>query len=183
MHTNILECMGNTPLVKLRRLTADLSGEILLKLEYFSPGHSKKDRVALAIVEDAERGGKINKGCSIVEVTSGTLVSPLCWCARLREIVFIAEMSKGNSIERARMMGAFGGEVILVDQSPESRPGCASKEDLRLGKMEAARISEERNALFGRPVNNPAKRMAHELQTADEILKQTGVESTHFLIS
>ena len=142
MQKNMLDLIGNTPLVTFDNLTKDYSGKIFGKLEFWSPGLSKKDRVALQVIDDAERNGLLNSGQYIVELTSGNMGTGLAIVCRLKGYKFIAVMSKGNSIERAKMMRAFGAEVVLVDQMPGSIPGQVSGKDLELVEAEAQRITK-----------------------------------------
>src|SRR6185503_13044736 len=120
---SVLGAIGNTPLVDLSRITRGLKGRILAKLEYLNPGFSKKDRIALQMIEEAEADGVLKPGQTVVELTSGNTGTGLSIVCTVKGYPFIAVMSKGNSTERARMMKAFGAEVLLVDQLPGSLPG------------------------------------------------------------
>ena len=119
MLSSTIEAIGHTPLVELSRITKGLDGRILAKLEYLNPSMSKKDRIARQIIEDAEANGRLHPGQTVVELTSGNTGTGLAMVCAAKGYPFIAVMSKGNSEERARMMRAFGAEVILVDQLPE----------------------------------------------------------------
>ncbi|HET7103875.1 MAG TPA: pyridoxal-phosphate dependent enzyme, partial [Terracidiphilus sp.] len=118
-----VEAIGNTPLVRLDRLTAacGVEGVILAKLDYLNPGFSKKDRTARSIIEAAEREGVLRPGQTVLELTSGNMGTGLAIICRVKGYPFVAVMSKGNSEERARMMRALGAEVVLVNQLPHSR--------------------------------------------------------------
>ena len=98
--------IGHTPLVELSRITADIDGRILMKLEYLNPGASKKDRAALCIVEEAERSGELQPGQTVLELTSGNMGTGLAIVCAVRGYPFVAVMSAGNSPERAAMMRA-----------------------------------------------------------------------------
>src|SRR5689334_25119614 len=98
-------------------------GRLLAKLEYLNPGHSKKDRIARQMIEDAEADGALSAGQTVVELTSGNTGTGLAIVCAVKGYRFVAVMSRGNSEERARMMRALGAEVVLVEQAPESRPG------------------------------------------------------------
>ena len=111
----IHEAIGHTPMVELSRLSQGLGGKILAKLEYLNPGFSKKDRAALRIIEQAEASGSLSRGQTVVELTSGNMGTGLAMVSAVKGYPFVAVMSKGNSIERARMMQALGAEVVLVD--------------------------------------------------------------------
>src|SRR5512135_3501580 len=143
---SVVEAIGDTPLVELSRLARGLDGRILAKLEYLNPGFSKKDRIARQMIEEAEASGVLQPGQTVVELTSGNTGTGLSIVCAVKGYPFVAVMSKGNSTERARMMKAFGAEVILVDQLPESKPGQVSGGDLELVEREAQRIVEERRA-------------------------------------
>jgi len=171
---SMLAAIGNTPLVKLERLTAGLSGTIYAKLEFFSPGLSKKDRVALQIIEDAERSGRLTKGQPVVELTSGNMGTGLAIVCRLKGYPFIAVMSRGNSIERAQMMRAFGAEVVLVDQMPDSVPGQVSGKDLECVEREARRLTQAHGAFRADQFNNPSTMDAGEKGIVPEIIAQLG---------
>ena len=141
-----VEAIGNTPLVELSRITRDVDGRILAKMDYLNPGLSKKDRIARQMIEDAEAAGDLQPGQTVVELTSGNTGTGLAIVCGVNGYPFVAVMSRGNSMERARMMAALGAEVVLVDQLPDSEPGQVSGGDLALVEEAAQRITEERNA-------------------------------------
>ncbi len=171
--SSVLEAIGNTPLVELSRITRDINGRILAKLEYLNPGLSKKDRIGLQMIEEAETDGKLKPGQTVVELTSGNTGTGLSIVCAVKGYPFVAVMSRGNSTERARMMRAFGAEVILIDQLPGSKPGQVSGGDLALVEQAAQRITTERNAFRADQFNLPGSSRAHYLHTAPEILKQS----------
>ncbi|MFA5027389.1 MAG: cysteine synthase family protein [Candidatus Methylomirabilota bacterium] len=169
-----LEAIGETPLVELARIGRGLCGRILAKLEYLNPGYSKKDRIALQIIEDAEREGQLSPGQPVVELTSGNTGTGLAIVCGLKGYPFVAVMSRGNSVERARMMRALGAEVVLVDQCPGSPPGQVSGDDLELVEREARRIVRERSAFRADQFHLRGNLRAHLLHTGPEILRQSG---------
>jgi cysteine synthase A len=171
---SVLDAIGNTPLVELSRITRGLEGRILAKLEYLNPGFSKKDRIALQMIEEAEAEGKLGPGQTVVELTSGNTGTGLSIVCAVKGYPFVAVMSKGNSMERARMMKALGAEVILIDQLPDSKPGQVSGGDLALVEEAAQRITKERNAFRADQFHLQSSSRAHYLHTAPEILKQAG---------
>ena len=171
---SMLDTIGNTPLVELARLTAGLAGTIYAKLEFFSPGLSKKDRVARQIIEDAERDGRLAKGQPVVELTSGNMGTGLAIVCRLKGYPFIAVMSRGNSIERAQMMRAFGARVVLVDQCADSIPGQVSGRDLERVEVEARRLTREHGAFRADQFNNPSTMLAGDAGIGREIIAQLG---------
>src|SRR5580698_2776517 len=141
-----IETIGATPLVELSRFTRGMSGRLLVKLEFLNPGGSKKDRIARQIIEDAEMDGTLQPGQPVVELTSGNTGTGLAIVCGVKGYPFVAVMSKGNSVERARMMRALGAEVVLVDQARGSQPGQVSGGDLERVEQEARRIVLERKA-------------------------------------
>ncbi len=169
---SILDSIGQTPLVDLSRLTRGVDGRILAKLEYLNPGYSKKDRIALQMIEEAETRGELHPGQSVVELTSGNTGTGLAIVCAVKGYHFVAVMSKGNSMERARMMEALGAEVVLVDQLPDSIPGQVSGGDLALVEQETQRIVEERQAFRADQFHLESNARAHYLHTGPEILQQ-----------
>ncbi len=153
-------------------MTRGLSGRILAKLEYLNPGFSKKDRIALQMIEEAEAQGKLKPGQTVVELTSGNTGTGLSIVCAVKRYPFVAVMSKGNSMERARMMRAFGAEVILIDQLPNSKPGQVSGGDLALVEEAAQRIASERTAFRADQFHLESSSRGHSLHTAPEILRQ-----------
>jgi cysteine synthase A len=175
-----IDAIGNTPLVALDRLCADLDGRILAKLEFMNPGFSKKDRAARSIVEQAEESGELEPGQTVVELTSGNMGTGLAIVCAIRGYPFVAVMSRGNSIERARMMAALGAEVVLVDQAPASIPGQVSGADLARVEETAQRITRERGAFRADQFAREGNPLAHYYHTGPEIWRQSGGSVTHF---
>jgi cysteine synthase A len=158
--------------VELSRIARGLEGRILAKLEYLNPGFSKKDRIALQMIEEAEAEGQLKPGQTVVELTSGNTGTGLSIVCAVKGYPIVAVMSKGNSTERARMMKAFGAEVILIDQLPDPKPGQVSGGDLALVEEAAQRITKERNAFRADQFHLESSSRAHYLHTAPEILNQ-----------
>ena len=170
---SVVETIGNTPLVELSRLTRGLEGRILAKLEYLNPGYSKKDRIARQIIEDAEADGTLKPGQTVVELTSGNTGTGLAIVCGIKGYPFVAVMSRGNSIERARMMSALGAEVVLVDQLPDSKPGQVSGGDLERVEQEAQKIVAERKAFRADQFKLAGNFRAHYLHTGPEFIRQS----------
>jgi cysteine synthase A len=170
---SVIDAIGSTPLVELSRLARNHGGRLLVKLESMNPGSSKKDRIARQIVEDAEADGSLKPGQPVVEMTSGNTGTGLAIVCAVKGYPFIAVMSKGNSPERARMMRAFGAEVVLVDQLEGSVEGQVSGGDLDLVNRETTRIQQERGAFRADQFHHRGNFRAHYLHTAREILEQT----------
>ena len=169
-----VEAIGETPLIELSRLTRGTGGRILAKLDYLNPGLSKKDRIARQIIEDAEGAGLLRPGQTVVELTSGNTGTGLAIVCAVKGYPFVAVMSRGNSVERARMMSALGAEVVLVDQLPGSRPGQVSGGDLELVEREAKRIVSARNAFRADQFRLLSNVRAHYLNTGPEFIRQSG---------
>lgn len=180
---SIVEAIGQTPLVELTRLVRrhSLAGRILAKLEYLNPGLSKKDRIARQIIEDAEKSGRLSPGQTVVELTSGNTGTGLAIVCAVRGYPFVAVMSRGNSVERARMMAALGAEVVMVDQAPGSPSGQVSGTDLALVEDRARQIVKDRSAFRADQFRLQSNPRAHELGTAPEAWEQSGQSINAFV--
>ena len=173
LRNSVLEAIGGTPLVELKRFGAGTEGRILAKLEYLNPGGSKKDRIALQIVEDAARDGRLRAGQTVVELTSGNTGTGLAMVCAVKGYPFVAVMSAGNSVERARMMRGLGAEVVLVPQAEGSLAGEVSGEDLALVEQATERIVGQRDAFRADQFRLASNFRAHYLHTGPEILAQS----------
>ena len=171
---SVLDAIGNTPMVELARITRGLDGAVFAKLEYLNPGYSKKDRIARQIIEEAEASGTLHPGQTVVELTSGNTGTGLAIVCAVKGYHFVAVMSRGNSMERTRMMTALGAEVLLVDQAPGSRPGQVSGHDLALVEDRARQITRERDAFRADQFQLAGNARAHYRHTAPEIMRQSG---------
>lgn len=174
-YASVIEAIGQTPLVELKRMTEGVAGTILAKLEYLNPGFSKKDRIAKQIIQDAEDNGDLEPGQSVVELTSGNTGTGLAIVCGIKGYPFVAVMSRGNSAERARMMTALGAEVVLVDQLPASEPGQVSGGDLAQVEKRAREIANERQAFRADQFLLAGNFRAHYLHTGPEILSQAPI--------
>lgn len=177
---SVVEVIGHTPTVELSRLTRGLRGRIVAKLDYLNPGFSKKDRIARQIVDEGIESGELGAGQTVVELTSGNTGTGLAIVCAVRGHPFVAVMSKGNSLERARMMRALGAEVVLVPQAPGSLPGQVSGDDLALVEARARELTKERRAFRADQFVRRAARSAHEEHTGPELWAQTGGEIDAF---
>ncbi|MDD4844530.1 MAG: cysteine synthase family protein [Anaerotignum sp.] len=173
---NIFEAIGETPMLRLKRITQHygVEGEIYAKLEYLNPGYSKKDRPALQMIEEAEADGSLKVGQTVIELTSGNTGTGLAIVCQAKGHPFIAVMSEGNSVERARMMRALGAEVIMVPQCKDSVKGQVSGQDLALVEKQTQQLIWERNAFRADQFRLDSSCRAHLLHTAEEIWKQSG---------
>ena len=172
-YDSVVEAIGQTPAIALNRLTKDMDGQIFAKLEYLNPGFSKKDRIARQIIEDAETDGELVPGRTVVELTSGNTGTGLAIVCGIKGYPFVAVMSKGNSMERARMMAALGAEVVLVDQLPTSTPGQVSGGDLELVEQAAQKIVKARNGFRADQFLLEGNVRAHYLHTGPEFIRQS----------
>ena len=157
-----------------------LEGRILAKLDYLMPGFSKKDRAARSIIEIARADGSLLPEQTVVELTSGNMGTGLAIVCGILGHPFVAVMSAGNSVERARMMRALGAEVVIVPQASGSKPGEVSGADLALVDQEATRITIERDAFRADQFGHAGNPAAHETGTGPEIWDQSGGEITAF---
>lgn len=174
LHESILRAIGDTPMIELARLTKDLNGRIVAKLDYLNPGLSRKDRIAREMIETALREGELEAGQTVVELTSGNTGTGLAIVCAVLGHPFVAVMSKGNSPERARMMRAFGAEVVLVPQADGSEPGRVTGDDLALVEEHARRLTVQRDAFRADQFSRETNRRAHEAHTGPEMWDQTG---------
>ena len=178
--SSVLSAIGGTPLVELARLTRGLEGRLLAKLELLNPGGSKKDRIALRMIEDAERSGALRPGQTVVELTSGNTGTGLAIVCAVKGYPFVAVMSAGNSEERLTMMRAMGAEVVLVDQQAGGLDGHVTGDDLALVEEAAAALAEERGAFRANQFHLDGNPAAHVDGTAAELWSQSGGEVDAF---
>jgi cysteine synthase A len=169
---SVLDAIGETPLVRLGRLWSG-PGAILAKLDYLNPGGSKKDRIALRMIEEAEESGDLSPGQTVVELTSGNTGTGLAIVCAVKGYPFVAVMSRGNSEERAQMMTALGAEVVLVDQRPGAKSGHVTGDDLALVEEAAHQLAIERNAFRADQFRLVGNANAHEYSTGPELWGQS----------
>lgn len=170
---SVVDAIGSTPLIELSRFTAASGippggGRIVAKLESTNPGLSKKDRIARQIIEDAREDGTLKPGQPVVELTSGNTGTGLAIVCNVLGHPFSAVMSRGNSLERARMMRALGAEVVLVDQCAGSVLGQVSGADLQAVEQVAERLVAERGAFRADQFHHFGSFRAHYLYTGPE---------------
>ena len=174
-HETILDTIGRTPLVRMRKVTRDCPAPVLAKMETFNPGSSVKDRIGLAMVEAAEREGKLKPGGTIVECTSGNTGLGLAMVAAIKGYRAVFCMPDKVSSEKVNLLKAFGAEVQLSPtavepESPESYYSVAK------------RISSDRpGAWLANQYHNPSNPEAHYRTTGPELWEQTGGKITHFV--
>ena len=173
---NILGTIGNTPLVKLNRLTIDLPCLVLAKYETFNPGNSTKDRMALKMIEDAEHQGLLKKGGTIIEGTSGNTGMGLALAAIVKGYNCIFVLTDKQSKEKMDILRAVGAEVVIC-------PTDVAPEDPRSYYSVAKRLSEETpNSWYVNQYDNPSNAIAHFESTGPEIWSQTDGKITHFIV-
>ena len=174
---NILETIGNTPLIRLNKITKDLPATVLAKVEYFNPGNSIKDRMALKMLEVAEQEGKIKPGGTIIEGTSGNTGMGLALAACIKGYKCIFTTTDKQSKEKADILKALGAEVIVCPTNVEP-------EDPRSYYSVSKRLAAEvRNSWYVNQYDNLANRLAHYEQTGPEIWEQTEGKITHLVVA
>jgi len=173
---NILGTIGNTPLVKLNRTVNELPCTVLAKVETFNPGNSIKDRMALQMIEDAEKEGKIKPGGTIIEGTSGNTGMGLAIAAIVKGYKLICTMPDKQSKEKMDILRAVGAEVVVT-------PTNVSPEDPRSYYSVARRLSKEiPNSFYPNQYDNLSNTKAHYLTTGPEIWEQTEGKITHLVV-
>jgi len=181
-YSSVIDAIGNTPLIDLSRIcrVLELDGRIIAKLDYLLPGFSKKDRAARAIIEAARADGSLRPAQPVVELTSGNMGTGLAIVCGVLRHPFVAVMSAGNSVERARMMRALGAEVVIVPQAPGSVPGSVSGEDLAVVEEAAQQLTIERGAFRADQFAHAGNPLSHETGTGPEIWQQSDEQVTAF---
>ncbi len=167
IHQNITDLIGNTPLLRLARIDAKLPGEIVAKLESFNPMASVKDRIGWAMVDDAEQAGKIQPGDTLVEPTSGNTGIALAMVAAARGYRLVLTMPETMSVERRKLLRAFGAELVLTP-GPDGMKGAIAAAE----KLLAVNPGWFQPSQF----SNPANPEIHVRSTAEEIWRDTGGE-------
>ncbi len=174
-HETILGTLGHTPMVKLNKLTRGLKGLYLAKMEYFNPGGSVKDRIGIDIIEDAENEGRLRPGGTIVEATSGNTGMGLAIAAAVKGYRCIFTMPDKMSIEKIRLLRAFGAEVIITPTSvPHESPESYTEVAKRI-------VRETPNSILANQYFNPKNPEAHYRTTGPEIWEQTGGQIDYFV--
>lgn len=174
-HESVIETVGHTPLVRIRKLARNCPAPILAKLEFFNPGGSVKDRIGLAMVEAAEREGKLRPGGTIVECTSGNTGVGLAMVACVRGYHAVFVMPDKVSTEKVYLLKAYGAEVVLT-------PTAVAPDSPESYYSVARRIAAERpGAHLMNQYHNPANPEAHYRTTGPEIWEQTAGKVTHFV--
>jgi len=172
---NILGTIGNTPLVRLRRVTAGVKGLILAKVESMNPGGSVKDRIGVSIIEEAERSGKLRPGGTIVESTSGNTGMGLALVASVKGYKMVFTLPDKMSMEKIRLLRAFGAEVIVTPTAvPHDSPESYTEVAKRIAR-------ETPNAILADQYDNPRNPESHYATTGPEIWEQTAGQITHFI--
>ena len=174
---SILETIGNTPLIRLNKITKNLPCTVLAKVEYFNPGNSIKDRMAVKMLEVAEKEGKIKPGGTIIEGTSGNTGMGLALAAIVKGYKCIFTTTDKQSKEKADILKAVGAEVIVCPTNVEP-------EDPRSYYSVSKRLAEEvPNSWYVNQYDNLANRLAHYEQTGPEIWEQTEGKVTHLVVA
>lgn len=173
---NILETIGNTPLVKINQITKEIPALVLAKVETFNPGNSVKDRMAIKMIEDAEADGRLKPGGTIIEGTSGNTGMGLALGAIIKGYKLICVISDKQSKEKMDILRAVGAKVVVC-------PTDVEPDDPRSYYSVSKRLAEETpNAWYVNQYDNPSNAIAHYEQTAPEIWEQTDGKITHFVV-
>ncbi len=173
---NILETIGNTPLVKMNALVKDVDALVLSKYETFNPGNSVKDRMALKMIEDAEADGRLKPGGTIIEGTSGNTGMGLALVAIIKGYKLICVMADKQSKEKMDILRAVGAKVMVCPTNVEP-------DDPRSYYSVSKRLAEETpNSWYVNQYDNPSNATAHYESTGPEIWKQTDGKITHFIV-
>ena len=174
--SNILETIGNTPLVKINKLTTELPALVLAKVETTNPGNSVKDRMALKMIEDAEKDGRLKPGGTVIEGTSGNTGMGLALACIIKGYKLICVLNDKQSKEKMDILRAVGAEVVVC-------PTAVEPTDPRSYYSVSRRLSEEiPNSWYVNQYDNLSNRTAHYEQTGPEIWEQTGGKITHFVV-
>jgi cysteine synthase A len=160
----ITQCVGNTPLVRLRRVTEGCVAAVAAKLENLNPLWSVKDRIARSMIEAGERDGKIKSDTVVIEPTSGNTGIGLAFVCAARGYKFIAVMPESMSLERRRMLKALGAEVVLTPAA-DGMPGAMRQADQL--------VAQNKNSFMPQQFSNPANPEVHRKTTAEEIWRDT----------
>ncbi|GAA4076032.1 MAG TPA: cysteine synthase A [Bacilli bacterium] len=168
---SIADLIGNTPIVKLNRLTGPEDAEVYAKLEYMNPGSSVKDRIALAMVEAAEKAGHLKEGSTIIEPTSGNTGIGIAMVAAVKGYKAILVMPDTMSLERRNLLRAYGAELILTPGSGGMNAAIKKAKDL----------SEEHGYFMPQQFENEANPNIHEQTTGQEIVEQMGDQLDAFV--
>lgn len=176
IYDNILETIGNTPMIKMNKIAEDIPGTVLAKVEYFNPGHSVKDRMALKMIEDAEASGQLKPGGTIIECTSGNTGMGLALAAIIKGYKLICTLSDKQSKEKMDILRAMGAELYVcptnvAPEHPESYYSVATR-----------LANEIPNSFYPYQYDNLSNRLAHYESTGPEIWEQTDGKITHFVV-
>ena len=176
IHENILSTIGNTPMVRLNRITKDVAATVLAKVETFNPGNSIKDRMAIKMVEDAEKAGFLKPGSTIIEGTSGNTGMGLAIAAIIKGYKCIFTTTEKQSREKVDILRAFGAEVIVC-------PTNVDPEDPRSYYSVSSRlVNETPNSWKANQYDNPSNAQAHYESTGPEIWDQTDGKVDHLVV-
>jgi cystathionine beta-synthase len=175
IHQNILGLIGETPMIKLNKITSDLDGEFIVKFEGYNPGHSTKDRIALFIIEEAEKQGLLKPGDTIIETTSGNTGFSLAMVSITKGYKCVLAVSSKSSNDKIDMLKAMGAKVYVC-------PANVSADDPRSYYQVAKKLhSETANSVYINQYFNQLNIDAHYESTGPEIWKQTKGEITHLV--
>ncbi|GAA2178963.1 cysteine synthase A [Leucobacter tardus] len=171
-YENITQAFGNTPLVRLNRVTDGAAAEVYAKLEFYNPAGSVKDRIGIAIIDAAEQSGELQPGGTIVEGTSGNTGIALAFVGAARGYRVILTMPETMSIERRKILKAYGAEIVLTEGPLGMKGAVAKAEEI---------AAQTENAILARQFGNPANPAIHRATTGPEIWNDTDGEIDIFV--
>jgi cystathionine beta-synthase len=175
-HENLIETIGNTPMVKLNRIVESLPCTVLMKVETFNPGHSIKDRMALKMIDDAEKNGQLKPGGTIIECTSGNTGMGIAIVSAIRGYNCIFTVADKQSKEKIDLLKAFGSQVIVCPTNVEP-------DNPRSYYAVAKRLNDSiPNSFWCNQYDNPSNALAHYESTGPEIWEQTDGKITHMVV-
>jgi cysteine synthase A len=164
IYDDITQCIGHTPLIRLRRVVGDAKATVAAKMENFNPIWSVKDRIGVSMIDAAERDGKITKNTTIIEPTSGNTGIGLAFCCAARGYKLVVTMPETMSLERRRLLKAFGAEIVLTPGEKGMAGAVAKAEEL---------VKNTPNSYMPQQFKNPANPEIHRRTTAEELWADT----------
>src|SRR6266446_6184660 len=164
IYDDITQCIGHTPLIRLRRVVGDARGTVVAKMENFNPLWSVKDRIGVSMIDAGERDGKVNKDTTIIEPTSGNTGIGLAFTCAARGYKLVVTMPESMSLERRRLLKAFGADIVLTPADKGMNGAIAKAKEI---------LASTPNSFMPQQFENPANPEIHRRTTAEEIWNDT----------